>query len=132
MKKFLISLAAFAMLSTTVGCANGPVRNFLCDAICTQGCEAPPAEPSFGFAADAGCATGNCNHGLPTQGEIFNGGFIQGQVQGDPYINGSNFNGATINPPVFDGSSNPSFGSTIVPPASSGTLPFPAGGSGSR
>ncbi len=144
MKNSIICLAAIAMLCSTVGCANGPVREFVRNAICNDGCQAPPADPSYGFGFDSAstgdCATGNCSSSQPIVhgGQDF--GSVSGSVphstsyindsysQGDPYINGSNYGGATINPPVFDSYSGPSYGSTIVPPGSSGTLPTPIGG----
>jgi len=142
MKKLLVSLASIAMICSTVGCANGPVRNFLRNAICDRGCEGPQVDPSYGFGFDGvsgDCANGNCaqpmgggqllgnapsiNGSLPTNTSYMNDSFSQG----DPYISGSNYGGATINPPVFDSYSGPTYGSTIVPPANSGSLPVPTG-----
>ena len=127
MKKLILCLSAVAMLSMTAGCANGPIRSFLRNTICNRGCEAPPVAPSYGVGFDqvpsTGCATGNCN-----SGQIHGTSYLNdGQIQGDPYIHGSNYGGATINAPVFDSGSSPGFGSTTVPPVSTGILPGPGG-----
>ena len=121
MKRLIICLAAFAMLSTTVGCANGPIRSLLKKHQCNNGCEAPASDPSYGYGFDQ-----SANGTISTP--VVQNGNIQGQVQGDPYIYGSNYGSATINPPVFDGNSNPSYGSTIAPSNSNGMLPPPNGG----
>ena len=122
MKNLILSLAIASILCATVGCAGGGLCNWWRNKHNNNGCQ-PALEPSYGFGYQQPCATGNC--GDMTQGTNYmNDSFIQS----DPYMSGSNFGGATINPPVFDNYSNPSFGSTIVPPASSGIMPGPSNG----
>jgi hypothetical protein len=119
MKKTVLCMLAAVVLLSTTGCANGPVRRFLCGRLCNT-CQ-PPVEPTFGFGhADSDWADdqGHCVN-------CVDGGVTS--VEGDPYVHGSYYNGATINPPVFDSYSSPSYGGTIVPPGSSGILPNPNG-----
>lgn len=142
MKKLFILLAAAALVSTTVGCANGPIRNLFRGSTCDT-CQPPAAEPSFGFnygaasTAPTGCQSGNCSGVASQSAPITNpsiGNAVgtsymnDSYIQSDPYINNSNIGGATINPPVFDGYGGPSYGGTTVPPGSSGILPVPNGG----
>ena len=132
MKKLIVLIAAMAMVSVSIGCSSSGLMSHFKKDKCNGGCQAPPVNPSYGYPA-GDCESGNCGGG----GQYYGGGQIinSGQQstsymndsysQGDPYINGSNPGGATINPPVFDSYSGPSYGSTIVPPAASGTLPTP-------
>ncbi len=127
MKKTVLYLLLAALLFATTGCANGPVRRFLCGKLCTT-CQ-PASEPSFGFGSDdsawssgdghcVNCVDGNYGGSAPT---------YLGEGDSDPYVQGSYYGGASINPPVFDSYSGPGYGSTIVPPGSSGILPNPNG-----
>ena len=124
MKKLIVLIAAMAMLIGSIGCSGSGLSSHFKK--CQGGCQAPPVNPSYGYPA-GDCATGNCG-GQYGGGQIINSGqtsyYMDGQS--DPYMNGSNLNGASINPPVFDNYSGPSYGSTIVPPANSGTLPTPS------
>ncbi len=125
MKKTLVFLTATAMLIATTGCANGPIRSLFGGKQCNS-CNAPAADPSMGYGYnESAYPTGDCPNCVSGQADspvYMNDGTI------DPYVQGSNYGGATINPPVFDSYSNPSFGGTIVPPGSSGTLPSPGNG----
>ncbi len=117
MKQLILSCAVIALLGTTAGCANGPIGRFFFRGSECDVCQPPAAAPSYG----PGCAGGACQ----TQGASYlNDSFIQG----DPYLNGSNLGGATINPPVFDTFGSPNAGGTIVSPGSSGELSGPANG----
>ncbi len=115
MKNVILCIAIGAVLSATIGCANGPIRNFFRGSSCNT-CQ-PPAQPNMGF--DNSCANGTCS-----TSSYMNDSYIQN----DPYMNGSKAGGATINPPVFDGYEFPNTGGTIVSPDSSGLLPGPSGG----
>jgi hypothetical protein len=126
MKKTILTIAAIMLLGSIAGCSNGPILSHFRNG-CKNGCQAPPATPSYGYPA-GDCATGNC---AGPGGQIISSGQATSYMNdsygvSDPYINGSNYDGATINPPVFDSYSTPGYGSTIVPPASSGTLPTPS------
>jgi len=114
MKKLIVSIAAMTMLFSAVGCSSGPLSRFRSK---SNSCQAPPANPDFGFQSGSQIISS----GDQTTTSYMNDSYSQG----DPYINGSNNGSATINPPVFDRYSDPSYGSTIVPPDSSGTLPKP-------
>ena len=128
MKKMIVLIAAMTLLSLSVGCSgSGLLSQF--KSRCSGGCQTPPVNPSFGYPA------GDCNSSA-AEGEFIGGGQVidagnstsymnDGYIQSDPYMSGSNSGGATINPPVFDSYSGPSYGSTIGPPASSGNLPAP-------
>jgi len=117
MKNLILSLAIVTLLCSTVGCAG--LCEWWSNKHNNNGCQ-PAMEPGYGFGyqQQQPCATGNCGQ---TGASYMNDGFIQN----DPYTSGSNFGGATINPPVFDNYSNPSYGGTIVPPASNGIMPGP-------
>ena len=126
MKKTLAFLMVAAMLVATTGCANGPIRSLFRGKQCNT-CNAPAANPSFGYgysetAYPVGTDCSNCVSGNAGSPAWIDSG------SSDPYVHGSNYGGATINPPVFDSYSNPSYGGTIVPPGSSGTLPDPGSG----
>lgn len=131
MKKLIVLIAAIAMLSMSVGCSSSGLLSHF-KSRCSGGCQSPPVNPSYGYP------TGDCGSGN-SEGQYIGGGQVidsgnsasymgDGYIQGDPYINGSNSGDASINPPVFDSYSGTSYGSTIVPPASSGTLPTPSSG----
>lgn len=49
-------------------------------------------------------------------------------IQNDPYLSGSSYDGATINPPVFDSYGGTNSGGTISVPGNGGTLPNPGPG----
>ena len=117
MKNTLAFLMASALLIATVGCANGPFRNLCRGKQSCDPCNAPAANPSFGYGYGETVNYGSA--GTPT--------YVDGATS-DPYVHGSNYGSATINPPVFDSYSSPSYGGTIVPQGSSGTLPAPGNG----
>ena len=120
MKKFLLSASFAVLLIASTGCADGPVRRMIRNTFCND-CR-PPAAPCFqGLPAtpNASCPTGTCggaNNHITSYGN-----------QGDPYLDGSNANGATITPPVFDNYGGLNFGGTTGSPGSNGILPSPNG-----
>ena len=67
MRNLVLASAAIAIMVTTVGCANGPIRNWLRGAPCSV-CNAPPQ-----FGAPAGnllsdCSSGTCGTGTCASG----------------------------------------------------------------
>lgn len=114
MKKMIVLIAAMTLLSVSVGCSgSGLLSQF--KSRCSGGCQTPPVNPSFGYPA------GDCNSSA-AEGEFIGGGQVidagnstsymnDSYIQSDPYMSGSNSGGATINPPVFDSYSGPSYGS---------------------
>lgn len=120
MKRAALLVLAGLILCTTTGCANGPVRNFL-RGVLHGPCKAPAPEPSFGMGFDDTVGTCVDCQKASTPGYL-------GDGYADPYIQGSNFGGASINPPVFDSYSSPTYRDTTVPPASTDIMPSPGPG----
>ncbi len=113
--KITLAFLMASLLVATAGCANGLGK--FCGRNQCDPCNQPASDPSFGPGYGETVISGNA--GSPV--------YMDGATS-DPYVHGSNYGSATINPPVFDSYSNPSYGGAIVPQGSSGTLPSPGGG----
>ena len=66
MRNLLLMIAAIAMLASTVGCANGPLRQWLRGAPCDT-CNPQFNTPQFSHST-GGCADGTCSSGLGLSG----------------------------------------------------------------
>jgi hypothetical protein len=123
MRKVIFLLLIAILIGTTSGCANGPIRRLFQGNDCNT-CNAPASEPGFGFgySGDDDCVT--CSHGGSATPSYVDNGYS------DPYVQGSNYGGASINPPVFDGFGSSPAGSTTGSPQSNGTLPDPGSNPG--
>ncbi len=123
MRKVIFLLLIAVLIGTTSGCANGPFRSMFRGNDCNT-CSAPASEPGYGigYSDSDDCVT--VSHGGGHSSSWVDGGYS------DPYVQGSNYGGASINPPVFDGFGSSPAGSTIDSPQSNGTLPTPGSNPG--
>jgi hypothetical protein len=117
MKRTILCVMLAAFLLAASGCANGPIRSFFRNKDCNS---CPAVDPTFGFHGESDCP--ECDYGA-VGAPVYTGGDM-----GDPYAHGSYYGGASISPPVFDSTTNPTFGGRIIPDGSSGTLPNPVNG----
>lgn len=84
MKRFFSILTVMAILASTSGCANGPIRNFFSGAACNS------CNPPFGRLFQRSpntvgtCASGTCGGVAPIDGSL-----TGGETFGSGYYNGS-------------------------------------------
>ena len=81
MRSLVLAIAVIAILSSTVGCANGPIRQWLrgapCSA-CNPQFNAPAEGNFFSSASSSTCPTGNCASGVCSTGQPTGSGVLSG------------------------------------------------------
>ncbi len=113
MRNLVVILAITAILGSTLGCANGPLRRWMRGAPCNT-CQPPIGQPLgenfIGGCNTGNCSTGTCNPGVSSTGTVGNG------LLGGIFRGNHRQTAATVPPVSLPASSFPD-----APPAVTGT-----------
>ena len=115
MRNLVLAFAAIAILTSTIGCANGPIRQWLRGAPCST-CNpqfAPQHSGILGGCNSGTCATGTCGTGLLSSqpNQPTGNGILSGIFGGQQNANAGNLPPASIPASSFEAA--PTIGSNI-------------------